>query len=180
MSRMIRSAVALVAIAVGAAVAARAATSFEPSNPDRCDLTRPYAVLHEFPAGSENFAQGFHLIVCDTVPAFAFSAVPDRQVRSISVSNGAVVALTEYPENHPAFPGRLMVAATNVGDLAPYGLAANASSAWFYPMGSRVVDPSGIYALRFDTGGKKVNGLTVLRSLVDSGRVSVTAKIESP
>ena len=174
-------ATALAGAALALATVAWGAPPFQATNPDSCDLRLPYAVLHELPFSDPGFSQGFHVVVCSAVPAFATSGIADDRVGSITVANGAVAMLTENPENSDAFPGHLLVTAAEVPDLSPAGLDGRASSFWLFPAGSRVAEASAGFAELYDRHGAKTNGVTLLRALVASGRVaSPTPLVRAP
>lgn len=179
---LLRRAVRAAALA-GAALAlipcAWGAPAYQATNPDSCDLRLPYAVLHELPFSDPGFSQGFHIIVCAAIPAFATSGVADDHVGSISLANGAVAVLTENPENSAVFPGHILVTATDVGDLAPAGLDGRASSFWLFPAGSRLAGAAGSFAELYDRHGAHVNGVTMMRTLVSSRRVVTPAPMRT-
>lgn len=180
---LLRRAVRAAALA-GAALAlipvAWGAPAYQATNPDRCDLRLPYAVLHELPFADPGFSQGFHIIVCGAIPAFATSGVADDRVGSISIANGAVAVLAENPENSAVFPGHILVTATDVPDLAPAGLDGRASSFWLFPAGSHVAGSSGTFAELYDRHGARTNGVTMMRTLVSSGRVVAPVPVRAP
>lgn len=158
---------------LAAGLAASAATSPYPvTNPDSCNLQGPYAVVHEVAFGAPGFYEGFHIAVCDAVPAFQFSGIPDDKIGAVSAMNGAVVLVTEHPENEGLFPGRLVVSAKDVPDFAPYGLGGRVSSLWFFRPGSTVGN-TGTYAVNYDRAGRKLNGAELMKALLGAGSIVV-------
>jgi len=173
--RHLRASLGFLALSAALATAPGSASqSYPVTNPDSCNLQAPYAVVHEIAVGAPGFYEGFHIAVCDAVPAFEFSGIPDDKIAAVSVFNGAVVLVTENPENHGLFPGRLVVATKEVPDLAPYGLSGKASSLWFFRPGTTVGD-AGLYAVNYDRAGRKLNGAELMKALVAAGSVQVAA-----
>jgi hypothetical protein len=163
-------AIAVPAVLAAFAAAPAATTNYPVTNPDSCNLREPYAVAHEVAFGAPGFYEGFHIAVCDAVPAFEFSGLPDNKIGAVSVMNGAVVLVTEHPENEGLFPGRLVVSAKDVPDLAPYGLNGRVSSLWFFRPGSTVGD-TGTYAVNYDRAGRKLNGAELMKALQAAGSI---------
>jgi hypothetical protein len=163
-------AIVVPAVLAAFAAASAATTNYPVTNPDSCNLQAPYAVVHEVAFGGPGFYEGFHIAVCDAIPAFEFSGVPDDKIAAVSVLNGAVVLVTEHAENHGLFPGRLVVSAKDVPDLAPYGLNGRVSSLWFFRPGMTVGD-TGTFAVNYDRAGRKFNGAELMKALQAAGSI---------
>ena len=98
------------------------------TNVHGCSLDAPYAVLHEHSMADRKWQSGGHWVVCEEMSSLHRAGVPNDEVSSVTIANGAKIVLCQHSMYDTLYPGECIAIDQTLPRTSSEGLHDAASS----------------------------------------------------